>query len=206
MVKHKNYYSVNNVKGICESDPNPSFGRVSHAQQVVPGRHQATSRKTKPVRIGTWNIRTLFQKGKLDNIDQEMDRMKLNILGLAEVRWKGAGSIKIGSKTLIYSGGDNHERGVGILLDQTITKSLKSWCPISDRVIVAKIEAKPLNLGIIQVYAPTSGSEDTEAEKFYEEIEKAKRYMNSQDIVLIMGDFNAKVGDEKVDNIVGHVA
>ena len=32
---------------------------------------------------------------------------------------------------------------------------------------------------------------------------KAKRYMNSQDIVLIIGDFNAKVGDEKVDDIVG---
>ena len=32
---------------------------------------------------------------------------------------------------------------------------------------------------------------------------KAKRYMNSQDIVLIIGDFNAKVGDKKVDDIVG---
>ena len=32
---------------------------------------------------------------------------------------------------------------------------------------------------------------------------KAKRYMNSQDIVLIIGDFNGKVGDEKVDDIVG---
>ena len=122
MVEHKNYYSVNNIKGICESDPNPSFGRVSHAQQVAPGRHPVTTRKTKPVRIGTWNVRTLLQKGKLDNVDQEMDRMKLNILGLAEVRWKGAGSIKVGSKTLIYSGGDNHERGVGILLHQTTTK------------------------------------------------------------------------------------
>ena len=70
---------------------------------MPPGGHPATARKTKPVRIGTWNVITLFQKGKLDNKDQEMDRMKLNIHGLAEVRWKGAGSIKVGSKTLIYS-------------------------------------------------------------------------------------------------------
>ena len=94
MVEHKNYSSVNDFKGICVSDPNPLFGRISHAQQVAPGRHPATARKTKPVRIGTWNVRTFSQKGKLDNVDQELDRTKLYILGPAEVRWKGAGSIK----------------------------------------------------------------------------------------------------------------
>ena len=198
---------ANNVKGVCESDPNPSFGRDCHVQQVAPGRHPASACKLKirnqTLRIATWNVRTLYQKGKLDNVNQEMDRANLNILGLAEVRWKGAGSIRIGKKTLIYSGGDNHERGTGILLDEPTARSLKSWCPISDRVVVAKLEAKPLDLGIIQVYAPTSESEDEEVEKFYEEVEKAKSYLKSQDIKIIMGDFNAKVGDERVDDVVG---
>ncbi|GFO35775.1 craniofacial development protein 2-like [Plakobranchus ocellatus] len=48
----------------------------------------------------------------------------------------------------------------------------------------------------------TSDSEDVKVEKFYEEIEKAKGYLKSQDIIIVMGDFNAKVGDERVD-IVG---
>ncbi|XP_033113627.1 craniofacial development protein 2-like [Anneissia japonica] len=202
--------SVNNVKGIRESEPNPSFGRNSHVQQVASGRHSASARKLNKLntrknalRIATWNVRTLYQKGKIDNVNQEMDRMNLNILGLAEVRWKGAGSIRIGKKTLIYSGGDKHERGTGILFDELTAKSLKSWCPISDRVVVAKLEAKPLNLGIIQVYAPTSESEVEEVEKFNEEIEKAKSYLWSQDIKMVMGDFNAKVGDERVDDVVG---
>ena len=199
----------NNVKGVRDSNQNPypSFGRDRHAQQVAPGRHQETACKldTKKtiLRIGTWNVRTLYQKGKVDNVSQEMNRMNLNILGLSEVRWKGAGSTKIDSKTLIYSGGDEHIRGVGILFDETASKSLKSWCPISDRVVVAKIEAKPLNLGIIQVYAPTSESTDEEVEKFYEEIERAKSHLKSQDIKIIMGDFNAKVGDERVEDVVG---
>ncbi|GFO11863.1 craniofacial development protein 2-like protein [Plakobranchus ocellatus] len=80
-----------------------------------------------------------------------------------------------------------------------MAKSLGSWCPISDGVVVAKLVAKQLNLGIIQVYAPTSDSEDVEVEKFYEEIEKAKGYLKFQDIIIIMGDFNAKVGNERVD-------
>ncbi|GFN73525.1 craniofacial development protein 2 [Plakobranchus ocellatus] len=129
--------------------------------------------------------------------------MKLNILGLAELRWTGAGSMKQGNKTLIYSEGHTHERGFGILFDVTTAKSLGSWCPISDSVVVAKLVAKPLNLGIIHVYAPTSDNEDVEVEKFYEEIEKAKGYLKSHDIIIVMGDFNAKVGDERVEDDVG---
>ncbi|GFO38063.1 neuralized-like protein 1a [Plakobranchus ocellatus] len=132
-----------------------------------------------------------------------MERMKLNILGLAEVRWTGAGSMKPGSKTPIYSGGHTHERGVGILFDITTAKSLGSWCPISDRVVVTKLLAKPLNLGIILVYAPTSDNEHLEVQKFYKEIEKAKDHLKSQDIIIVMGDFNAKVGDERVEDVVG---
>ncbi|GFN78642.1 craniofacial development protein 2-like [Plakobranchus ocellatus] len=110
--------------------------------------------------------------------------------------------MKLGSKTFIYSGGHTHERGVGILFDVTTAKSLGSWCPISDKAVVAKFVVKPLHLGITQVYAPTSDSEDVEVEKFYEDIEKAKGYLKSQDIIIVMGDFNAKVGDERVD-VVG---
>ncbi|GFO10184.1 craniofacial development protein 2 [Plakobranchus ocellatus] len=131
-----------------------------------------------------------------------MDRIKLNTIGLAEVRWTRACSMKLGSKTLIYSGGLTYERGVDILFDVTRAKSLESWCLFSDRVVVAKLVAKPLNLGIIKGYTPTSVNENVEVEKFYEEIEKAKGYLKSQDIVIIMGDFNAKVGDERVKDVV----
>ncbi|GFO50452.1 craniofacial development protein 2 [Plakobranchus ocellatus] len=149
---------------------------------MAPGRYPASARKTKTdntSKIATWNVRTLQQKGKLENVVKEMERMKLNILGLAEVRRKGAGSMKLGRKTLIYSGGHTHERGVGILFDVTTAKSLGSWCPISDRIVIAKLIAKPLNLGIIQLYAPISDSEDVEVENFYEEIEKAKGYLKN---------------------------
>ncbi|GFO27170.1 craniofacial development protein 2-like [Plakobranchus ocellatus] len=106
-------------------------------------------------------------------------------------------------KTLIYSGGHTHERGVGILFNVATAKSLGSWCPTSDRVVVAKLVANPLNLRIIQVYAPTSDSEDVQVEKFNEEIEKAKDYLQFQDIIIVMGSFNAKVGDERIENVVG---
>ena len=39
--------------------------------------------------IGTWNVRTLLQAGKLDNLIQEMDEMGMDIIGIAETRWSG---------------------------------------------------------------------------------------------------------------------
>ena len=47
-----------------------SLGRES--QQVAPDRHQATSRNNKSKTIATWNVRTLLEQGKLDNVKHEM--------------------------------------------------------------------------------------------------------------------------------------
>lgn len=44
-------------------------------------------------RIATWNVRTLLQCGKNDNLKIEMARMKIDILGVSEVRWPEAGDI-----------------------------------------------------------------------------------------------------------------
>ena len=104
---------------------------------------------------------------------------------------------------MIYSGGDTHERGVGILFDEKTAKSIKGWWGISDRVIVVKLEGRPFDIGIIQVYAPTSACTDEERDNFYEDLDKAMKQLKSQDVKLVIGDFNAKVGDERVEDIVG---
>ena len=44
-------------------------------------------------KIGTCNVRTLFQAGKLANVAQEMERSKVDVLGLSEVRWTGCGEV-----------------------------------------------------------------------------------------------------------------
>ena len=67
---------------------------------------------------------------------------------------------------------------------------------MSDRVLLTKLNAKPLNMNIIQVYAPTSSSSEEAVEKFYEDIETAKKQSKSQEVTIIMGDFNAKIGNK----------
>ncbi|GFO05640.1 craniofacial development protein 2-like protein [Plakobranchus ocellatus] len=79
------------------------------------------------------------------------------------------------------------------------------YCPHRRKLqpIVVKIAGKPVDLDIIQVYAPTANSNDEDLEKFYNDLNTAKTQCKSQDPLIIMGDFNAKVGTDKVDDIVG---
>ena len=129
--------------------------------------------------------------------------MNLNILGLSEVRWTKTGSEEIGNRRMIWSGGDSQKNGVVILLDDTTAKSLKGIYPIWDRVMVIKLKSTPLDMGIIQVYAPTTRQDEMEVQGFYEDLDKAMKYLKSQDIKVVMGDFNAKVGDKRIEDIVG---
>lgn len=39
-------------------------------------QHEKLTEKTKPIRIGTWNVRSAFEDGKIHNIVQEIDRIK----------------------------------------------------------------------------------------------------------------------------------
>ena len=65
---------------------------------------------------------------------------------------------------MYYPGGDNHERGVGILLNKTVANSVIGFWPVSGRIALVKLKAKPFNINIIQVYAPTSASTEEELE------------------------------------------
>ncbi|GFR58942.1 migration and invasion-inhibitory protein [Elysia marginata] len=76
----------------------------------------------------------------------------------------------------------------------------------SDSCSLMDIAGKPLDLNIIQVYAPTTCSSEEDIEKFYEDLmlDTAKKQCKPQNPLIIMSDFNAKVGQEKVEDIVGN--
>ena len=52
--------------------------------------------KADTVTVGTWNVRTLFQTGKLELMKRELSRMHYDIVGISEVRWTGSGELMNG--------------------------------------------------------------------------------------------------------------
>ena len=63
-----------------------SLGKEDHEPQVVADHYPATVRSKTNTRFACWNVRTMYQCGKLENIKLEMERLKLDILGVCEVR------------------------------------------------------------------------------------------------------------------------
>ena len=102
-----------------------------------------------------------------------------------------------------HSGDTEHERQVVMILNRDMAKTVNEYWTPSDRVLLIKIAGKPYDLNIIQIYAPTSTSSDEDIEKFYGNLEQAKVQCRQQDTLIIMGDFNAKVGEGREDILVG---
>lgn len=155
------------------------------------------------VNIGSWNVRTMRVKGKLENVKEEMRRLKLNVLGLSEVRWEGVGDFVSDEVRVIYSGSKGGQKGVAVLLDIEAGKRVTKIVQHSDRLLLVRIEADPVDLVLLQVYMPTTAEDDEEIESLYEQIEELVKKEKATDQVIIMGDWNAVVGEGREDGEVG---
>ena len=67
----------------------------------------------------------------------------------------------------------------------------------NDRMISVRFQGKPLNITVIQVYAPTSNAEKAEVERFYEDLQDLLELTPKKDVLFIIGDWNAKVGSQE---------
>ena len=179
--------------GVTLTHPITNTGRES----MTPSRPKLLSPKYR-TRSGTWNVRTMYQVGKVHQVAKEMKRLRLAILGVSETRWTGARKVHLRTgETVLYSGlaGDDapHENGVALILTKEAGKSLKEWQPISERIIFARFESKCQNTTIIQVYAPTNNAEEEEKEDFYNQLQSAYNKRKARDLTMVISDLNTKV-------------
>ena len=121
--------------------------------------------------IGFWNVRKMYEQGRVAQVIAEMKRYKLDILGVSESRWTKSGRMKTTTgETVLYSGreDDLHHEGVAIIMKKGMEKYLMEWKPVNSRIIQARLKGRQTNLSIIQCYAPTNDSNDRDKEAFYE--------------------------------------
>ena len=68
-----------------------------------------------------------------------------------------------------------------------------------------RLDAKPRNITLIQVYGPTTAAADEEMERFYHDLSQAVKQVPKRDTLLIMGDFNAKVSRREPSTMLSAV-
>lgn len=195
---------LNNVNEINERVGDVAFGsgelRCERAAESAASK-VVNMRNPREMRIGTWNVRTMGQKAaekkeKMENAVREMKRCRLNVLGLCEVKWKTSGDCYFEGYRFINVGGGAGRNGVAIVLDPETAKRVTNVVvDHGDRLVKVKVEAEPKNLIIVQVYMPTSDHDDEEIENMYEKIQDLISTDNADEQLIVMGDWNAEIGE-----------
>ena len=70
-------------------------------------------------------------------------------------------------------------------------------------MISVRFQGKPINIKVIQIYAPTSNTEEVDVEWFYEDLQELLELTPQKDVLFIVGDWNAKVGSQETPGIAG---
>ena len=70
-------------------------------------------------------------------------------------------------------------------------------------MISVHFQGKPFSITAIQVYAPTSNTEEAEVEQFYENLKDLLELNPKKDVLFIIGDWNANVGSQEIPGVSG---
>ena len=121
--------------------------------------------------IGTWNVRSVNQ-GKLEVVKQEMARVNIDILGISELKWTGMGEFNSDNHYIYYYGQESLRRsGVALMVNKRVQNAVLGCNLKNNRMISFRFQGKPFNITVIQIYVPTSNTEEAELEQFYEDLQ-----------------------------------
>ena len=145
-----------------------------------------------------------MNQSKLEVVIQGMPRVNVNILGISELKWTGISELNSDDHYIYYCGQESLRRnGVAITVNKGVENAVLGCNLKNDRMISVHFQGKSFSITVIQVYAPTSNTEEAEVERFYEDLQDLVELTPKKDILFIIGDWNAKVGSQETPGETG---
>jgi hypothetical protein len=128
---------------------------------------------------------------------EEIGQARVGIVAVQEIRWHGQGRIDKKDFSLFYSGPKERtgRYWTGFILNAEM-KSFRSFEPLSDRLCKLRLRGKFRNITLILTYGPTEDSPDAIKDEFYDQLSQESEKGRMYDILILLGDFNAKISRE----------
>ena len=143
-----------------------------------------------------------MNQGKLEVVKQEMARVNVNILGISKLKWTGMGEFNSDDHYIYYCGQESLKRnGVAIMVNRRVRNAVLGCSLKNNRMISVRLQGKPFNITVIQVYNPTSNAEEAEDEWFYEDLQDLLELTPQKYVPFIIGEWNAKVGSQEISGV-----
>ena len=131
----------------------------------------------------------VHESSKLEVVKQEMAKVNVDILGFSELKWTGMGEFNSDDHYIYYCGQESLRRkGVVIMVNKRVRNTVLGCNLKINRMISVRFQAKPFNITVIQVYAPTSNAEEAEVEQFYEDLQGLLELTPKRDVLFIIGE------------------
>ena len=145
-----------------------------------------------------------MNQGKLEVVKQETARMNVDTLGISELKWIGMGEFNSDDHYIYNCGQESLRRnGVAIMVNKRVQDAVLGCNLKNDRMISVHFQGKPFNITVIQVYAPTSNTEEAEVEQFYEDLQDLLQLTPKTDVLFIISHWNAKIGSQETPGVKG---
>ncbi|XP_046399941.1 uncharacterized protein LOC124166455 [Ischnura elegans] len=182
------------VKGMLEEVQN----KMDHVSVSGSGK-----RFTDKCNIGQLYVGMVESQKVLDVMKCNMKHLSVDILGVTETRWDGKGDFWSDEYRVIHSG-DFHKRyGVAMMLRKEWGERVKFYNRFNGRLLLVRIGGEPTDTVLVQISMPTSEDPDEDCDRMYENLEEVIKTVNKEDNLIILGTWNAFVGEGKEGTIVG---
>ena len=128
--------------------------------------------------------------------------MKINILGISELKWTGMDEFNSDDHYFYYCGQESLKRnGVAIIVNRRFQNVVLVCNRINNRMISIYFQVNPFNTTVIQVYASITNVEEAEVEQFYEDLQDFLEVTSKKDVPFITEDWNGKVGCQEIPGV-----
>ena len=165
--------------------------------------------KSQSITVGAWNVRTLLENKRSHArptaiVARTLSSYNIDICALSETRLSGENIITEpgGGYTFFLKGRPEDEtpqiHGVGFAIRSSLLSHLNGNLPIglSERLMKLSIPTQGRTLHVISAYAPTLNQSDSVKEQFYHQLSQILSKIPRSDKILLLGDFNARVGTD----------
>ena len=130
--------------------------------------------------------------------------MNTYILAISEPKWTGMGEFNSDDHYIYYCGQESLRRNVLANMVNKRVRNAVLGCNLKNaRRISVHFRGKPFNITVIQAYATTSDTEEAEVKLFYEDLQDLLELTPKNDVLFIIGDWNAKVRSQETPGVTG---
>ena len=135
----------------------------------------------------------------MQEVAEQILQTYLQVVALQEIRWKRKGQIKKDKYNIYYSCKEDQtgQMGTGFIVKKEITKNVMGFEPINERICKIRLKGKYRNITLINIHASTEEKDDDVKEQFYAELQQVQEKVPKHDLLIILGDCNAKIEREK---------